>query len=173
CSSDLLSALAAANNHLVTGFAFTRAALKLTPRRYRVPAAGCLAFAAAVRVVERVHHDAANLGTLALPAVTSRLTPTDVDLLAVADFPDTCAAAYINVAHLTGRQAQLRPVPFLSGKLDARSGGAAHVGAATGAHFYCVQHRARRDIAQRQIITDRDGGLWTGFNGHILLEAVV
>src|SRR5699024_1269318 len=98
-----LSALAAANNHLVAGFGFTRAALKLTPRRYRVPAAGRPAFAAAARGVGRVHHHAANLGTLALPAATSRLTTTAVDLLGVADFADTCAAAYINVAHLTGR----------------------------------------------------------------------
>src|SRR5699024_10630160 len=67
---------------------------------------------------------------------------------------------------------QLSPVPFLSGKLDARSRGAAHFGAAAGAHFYCVQHCAHRDIAQRQIITDRDVGLRTGFNGHILLETV-
>src|SRR5699024_12595088 len=113
-----------------------------------------------------------NLGTLALPAVTSRLTPTDVDLFGVADFADACAAAHVNVAHLTGGQAQLRPVAFFGGKLDAGSRGAAHFGTATGAHFYCVQHRAHRDIAQRQIITDRDVGLRTGFNGHILLEAV-
>src|SRR5699024_5039838 len=63
-------------------------------------------------------------------------------------------------------------VAFFGGKLDARSRGAAHLGAATGAHLYRVQHRAHRDIAQRQIITDRDVGLRTGFNGHILLEAV-
>src|SRR5699024_3717831 len=167
-----LSALAAANNHLVTGLAFTRAALKLTPRRHRVTAAGCLALTAAVRVVKRVHHDAANLGTLALPAVASRLAPTDVDLFGVADFADTCAAAHVNVAHFTGGQAQLGSVPLFSGKLDACSRGATHLGAATGAHFYRVQHRTPRNIAQRQIITDRDVGLRTGFNGHILLEAV-
>ena len=50
-------------------------------------------FATAVRVVDRVHHDTADGGTLALPAHPAGLAPVDVRLLGVADLADGGAAA--------------------------------------------------------------------------------
>src|SRR6266498_1542923 len=46
-----------------------RAAFGLAPRRHRVAAAGALALAAAERVVDRVHRDAARMRPAALPPV--------------------------------------------------------------------------------------------------------
>src|SRR3954468_12784538 len=59
-------------------------AFRLAPRADRVPAAGGLALAAAVRVVDRVHGDTANGRALALPAHATGLAPVDVGLLGVA-----------------------------------------------------------------------------------------
>src|SRR5688500_18329819 len=44
------------------------AACRLSPRGHRVAAAGGFTFTAAVRVIDRVHRDAADLRTLAHPA---------------------------------------------------------------------------------------------------------
>src|SRR5665648_727993 len=57
----------------------TGAALWLTPRGHRVAATGRLALTTAVRVVNRVHRDAAAGGPLALPANPPPLHPHDVD----------------------------------------------------------------------------------------------
>src|ERR1700758_5378028 len=64
------------------------AALGLAPRAHGVAAAGGLPLTAAVRVVDRVHHDAADAGTPTLPAQPSGLAPVDVGLLGVADLSD-------------------------------------------------------------------------------------
>src|SRR5262249_38508992 len=82
----LLAGAPATNDELVArlvGLAGT--ALGFTPRADRVTAAGGLALAATVRVVDRVHHDTTDGGALALPPHTAGLAPVDVGLLGVAD----------------------------------------------------------------------------------------
>src|SRR6185436_10866378 len=56
---------------------------RLAPRGDRMTAAGCAAFAAAMRVVDRVHGDAAIVRTLAQPALAAGLAEIDVAVVRV------------------------------------------------------------------------------------------
>src|ERR1700710_2027403 len=111
--SATLAGLATTDDHGVACFALAGAALGLAPRRDRVPAAGGLALATTVRVVDRVHDDTADRRATALPAHPARLAPADVRLLCVADTADRCPAADVDVAHLAGRHPELCPAAFL------------------------------------------------------------
>src|ERR1051326_9120581 len=63
-------------------------ASRLPPRRHRVTAARSLAFAAAVRVVHRVHGDSAVVRHLAHPPRASCLAVGNVFVIDVADLAD-------------------------------------------------------------------------------------
>src|SRR6185312_3129885 len=98
----LLAGAPASDDELVARFVcLTRAALGLAPRAHRVSAARGLALAAAVRVVHRIHHDAADAGALAFPPHASGLAPVDVGLLGVTHLADRGTAAYVDAADLT------------------------------------------------------------------------
>src|SRR5919202_3933169 len=129
----LLAGAPASDDELVAwlvGLAGT--ALGLTPRADRVTAAGGLTLTAAVRVVDRVHHDTTDGGALALPPHAAGLTPVDVGLLGVADLADGGAAAHVDVADLAGGHPQLRVGPVLGDQLHARAGRAGDLGTAAG-----------------------------------------
>src|SRR6185437_11143603 len=81
-------------------------AFGLTPRADRVTATGGLTLTTAVRVVDRVHHDTADGGALALPPHAARLAPVDVGLLGVADLAHRRTAAHVDAADLTGGHTQ-------------------------------------------------------------------
>src|SRR6185369_6704327 len=134
-------------------------ALGLTPRADRVTAAGGLALAAAVRVVDRVHHDTADGGALALPPHTAGLTPVDVRLLGVADLADGGAAAHVDAADLTGRHAQRGVGAFLAQQLNAGAGRAGHFGPAAWPQLHGVDDGACGDVAQRQVVAGLDVGV--------------
>src|SRR3954451_7525589 len=76
--SALLAGAATANDQLVAGLMTPSTTFGLTGRVHRVTAAGGLALATAVRVVNRIHHHTADGGSLALPAHPTGLTPVDV-----------------------------------------------------------------------------------------------
>src|SRR5215218_9702684 len=98
----LLAGTPASDDELVAWLVrLTSTALGLTPRADRVTAAGGLALTAAVRVVDRVHHDTADGRALALPAHTAGLAPVDVRLLGIADLADGGAAAHVDATDLT------------------------------------------------------------------------
>ena len=84
------------------------------PRRGRVAAAGGLALAAAHRVVDRVHRDAAVVRPPAQPAVAAGLADRDVLVLEVADLADRRVALDVDLAHLARGQPHLRVVAFLA-----------------------------------------------------------
>src|SRR5690348_6263494 len=73
---------------------------RLAPRRHRVTAAGRLAFAAAERVIHRVHRHTANVRTLAEPAAAPRLADRDVLVIEVADLTDGRDALDADLANL-------------------------------------------------------------------------
>src|SRR3954465_2878243 len=157
--SALLAGAAAADDHLVARLVRAAgAALGLTPRAHRVAAAGGLALATTVRVVDRVHRATADGRALALPAHAAGLAPVDVGLLGVAHLADRRAAADVDVADLAGRHAQLRVRPVLGHQLHARPGRAGDLGAATGAELDRVHHGAGGDVAQRQVVAHLDVG---------------
>src|SRR5215472_9541132 len=74
-------------------------ARRLTPRGHRMAATRSLAFPTAVRVINRVHRDAAVVRTESFPADPSRLTDGDVLVIGVAHLPDR---RHTILQHLTG-----------------------------------------------------------------------
>src|SRR5207253_2544755 len=133
-----------------------RATLGLAPRRHRVASAGGLALAAAERVVDRVHGDAACLRLHALPPVATGLADLDELGLAVADLADRGAAVDRHATHLGARQAQRGVVALLGHELHARAGAARHLAAGTRLDLDVVHRGADRDVAHRQRVADSD-----------------
>src|SRR3954468_24569491 len=80
---------------------------QIAPWVDRMAAFASLAFAATVRVVDRVHHDAANGRANALPALGARLAELAQAVLFVGHFADGCAAFDVDAAHLTRTHADL------------------------------------------------------------------
>src|SRR6188768_4366903 len=167
-----LTGLAATDDQGIAGLALARAALGLAPGGNRVATTGGLALATTVRVVDRVHDDAADGRALALPAHAAGLAPVDVRLLGVADLTDGGAAAHVDVADLTGRHAQLRVGAVLGDELDTHPGGTGDLRAATGLELDGVDDRTGRDVAQRQAVAGLDVGTGAVLDRHALLQAL-
>src|SRR5512142_973312 len=89
------------------------AAGRLSPRGDRVASAGGLTFAAAVRVVHRVHGHAAVHRTASQPALAPRLADGNVLVVEVADLPDGSHAVDEHLAVLARRQLDQGVVAFL------------------------------------------------------------
>src|SRR3954454_17858111 len=143
----LLVVLTAADNERVARLAATGAALGLAARVDRVATTGGLALTTTVRVVDRVHGDTADGRALALPAHPAGLAPVDVRLLGVADLADGGAAAHVDVPHLTGRHAKLRPAALAGDQLNGDAGGAADLRPASRTQLDGVHRGADRDVA--------------------------
>src|SRR6185436_12598432 len=73
----------------------------LAPRSNRMTAALGAAFAAAMRVVDRVHRGAANMGALALPHVAAGLADDFVHVVGVGDRAHGRHAGERDLAHFT------------------------------------------------------------------------
>src|SRR6478735_3919183 len=147
-------------------------ALGLAPGADRVTTTRGLALTTTVRVVDRVHGHTTDGRALALPAHAAGLAPVDVALLGVADLADGRAAARVDVADLTGRHTQLGVGAVLGDELDARTGGAGDLGAATGTELDRVHDRTHGDVAQRQAVARLDVGARTVLDRVALLELV-
>src|SRR5581483_4680112 len=166
----LLAGAPASDDQLVAGLVgLAGAAFGLAPRAHRVTAAGGLALAAAVRVVDRVHHDAADGGALAFPSHTSGLAPVDVRLLGVADLTDRGPASHVNTTDLAAGHTQRRVGTFLAEQLNARPGRTGQLRAAPGTQLDGMDQRAGRDVAQRQVVTWLDVGVGTRLD-HVALR---
>src|SRR5258707_4863116 len=167
----LLAGAPASDDELVAQLVATAgAALGLTPRADRVTAAGGLALAAPVRVVDRVHHDTADGGALALPPHAAGLTPVDVGLCGVTDLADGGAAAHVDAADLTGGHAQGRVGAFLAEQLDAGASRPRQLGAAAGPQLHRVDQGTRGDVAHRQVVAGLDVGVGAGLHDVALRE---
>ena len=94
------------------------------PRRHRMAAARGLAFAAAERVVHRVHRDAAHVRPLAQPAAAAGLADRHVLVIDVADLADRRVALDEDLANLARRHLDRRVVAFLGHQLHRRPGAA-------------------------------------------------
>src|SRR5260370_2536666 len=92
------------NNESVSAFVIPRlvALGRNAPRGHRVPAARGLAFAAAERVVHRVHRDAADVRPLPEPAAPARLADRDVLVIEVADLADRRVALDVDLPDFPG-----------------------------------------------------------------------
>src|ERR1019366_2675843 len=89
-STKLLSLLAAVHDKRIGPLIVSRliAARRLAPWGHRMTSAGGLAFAAAMRMIHRVHRNAAVMRTLSHPARASRLAPGDVFVIRVSHLPN-------------------------------------------------------------------------------------
>src|SRR6185503_6896835 len=94
------------------------------PRRDRGLLGGRAAFAAAVRVIDRVHGDDAHRRTHAAPAHPAGLADRFQVVLGVADLADRRAAVDVHLADLARAQAQLRVGALAREHLDVRARGA-------------------------------------------------
>src|SRR5689334_635272 len=112
--------------------------------------------AAAVRMIDRVHRDAAHARPPSAPARPSGLPVRDVLVLEVADLADRRPAGEADAAELAGRQLEQRVVAFLRHQLDRRAGAPAELSAAAFAQLDVVHHRAERDVGERQAVTRFD-----------------
>src|SRR5262249_242195 len=146
------------------------AALGLAPRADRVAAAGALTLAAAVRVVDRVHRDAADDRPPPFPAHAAGFAPVDVGLLGVAHLSNGCPAAHIDATNLAPGHAQRRVAPLLAEKPEARAGRTGQLRAAAGPQLDGVDQRARGDVAQRQVVARLDVGVGTGLDDVTLTQ---
>src|SRR5512139_319398 len=103
------------------------------PRRDRVRVAlAGLALAATVRVVDRVHHDAADGRADAAPALGAGLAVDDEVVVLVAHLADRGAAVDVHLAHLGRAQADRRVEAFTGHQLHRGAGAAGQLAAAAG-----------------------------------------
>src|ERR1700722_13106920 len=159
----ILLALPLADDHagraLVTACLFAHR--HLTPRRGGPPSRGRPRYAAAVRIVDRVHRDAAHRRTLAEMALAAGFADHFVLVIEVAELTDGRAANHLNLAHFARRHADLRVLAFFGHQLRRRSGRAHELAAFTGPQLDVVDDRAQRDVRERERVADLDVGIRT------------
>src|SRR5690606_4201406 len=124
--------------------------------RFRMPAAGRPAPAAAVRMIDRVHRDTAHRRPDAAPALRARLAELAQIVLAVADLADRRAAAHVHLAHLARAQPDRHVRTFAGDDLHRRAGAPRDLRALAGLQLDAVHLRADRDALQRQRVARLD-----------------
>src|SRR3546814_538146 len=124
----------------------------LSPRGHRMAAAGGAAFAAAVRMVDRVHGHAAHRRALAQPAVAAGLAELGVGLIRVGHRPDRGHALRPHHAHLAGAQAQQRVAGVAADELHIGAGGARDLAAPARLHLHLVDDGSHPHCAPRHAV---------------------
>lgn len=69
------------------------------------------------RVINRIHSNAAVVGTLSLPTHAASLAPLNVTMVKVANLANRRTAAHVNSANFTGWETNLRPVALFCHQL--------------------------------------------------------
>src|ERR1019366_585647 len=134
----------------------------LAPGSDRVTAAGGFAFTAAMRVIHRVHGDAAVVGHLAQPTLASGFAEGNVFVIEVAHLSNGGHAFERHAADLARRQFQQRGAAFLGNQLRLRTGRARHLPALAGTQLDVMDDGAGRHIFHRQGVAHEDVGLRAG-----------
>src|SRR5690606_29566219 len=99
-----------------------------------------------VRVVDRVHGDAAHGRANATPALGAGLAERAQAVLAVAHLAEHGAAVGRHLAHLAGAQTQGGIRTFARDQLGRRAGAARELRALAGLHLDAVDRRTHRDV---------------------------
>src|SRR5437764_8470932 len=156
-----------AHDHLRRALVLARlvAARRLPPGRHGVTTARSLSLAAAVRVVDGVHGDAADVGPDAVPARAPGLAVRDVLMLDVADLTDGRVADDGHAPNLARRHAHLRVVALLRDELGKPARRAHQLSALARPEFDVVNLRAERDVADGQSVAGKDVGLGAAHHG--------
>src|SRR4051794_38161639 len=138
----------------------------------RVPAAVGAAFAAAQRVVDRVHRLGPRVRADAHVPRAAGLADADVDPVEVAELADRRAALALDPPHFTRRQDDDRPLAFLRRETCHAAGGPDQLAALAGVHLDVVDLEARRDVRQRQAVAGVRLGAGTAHHRLPDLQAV-
>src|SRR4051794_22086813 len=136
--------MAAANDEFVRRLiaACLLALGRLAPRGHRVTAARGTAFAAAMRVIDRVHGDAAVDRLAAEPAIATGLANRGVGMVLVGNRADRREAAAMDAALLARVEAKDRPALVTADILRIRAGGTCDLAALAGLHLDVVDDGA-------------------------------
>src|ERR1700735_388281 len=117
---------------------------RLAPRRDRMTAARGAAFAAAVRMVNRVHGDAAVMRLASEPAVTTGLADRNIHVIRVRHRTDGAGAAAVNQALLARVQTNDHVVMVAADELRIGSGGTRELATLADLQFHIVNDCADR-----------------------------
>src|SRR5450432_4060988 len=123
-------------------------------------------------MVNRVHRHATVVRTAPEPASTARFAQADVLVLEIRDLADGGSAQDVNLAHLAARQFDLRVRAVFGHELSRSAGGANHLAALAFEHLDVVDHRAGRNVAERQRIAGANVRVAANDDGVALLLAV-
>jgi len=117
-----------------------------------------------MRVIDRVHDDAANGRTLAQVAVTARFTQVDVLLIRVRDSADRRHALGTDDTQLTGRELQLSVALVTTDQLGVGPSGTGDLTAFARLHLDIVDDRTDRHVRHRHCIARLHVDLVAGFD---------
>src|SRR5262249_21757409 len=135
---------------------------QVAPRVDRMAAFAGLAFAATVRVVDRVHHHAADGRADAHVALDTGLAQLAQAVLLVGDFADGGTALDVDLADLTGAHADLGVGAFAGQQRGRRAGRTSDLRALAGLQLDAVDRGTHRDVADRQGVAGADRGFGAG-----------
>src|SRR2546423_2660504 len=138
---------------------------RLAPGRLRLATHGRLRLAAAVGVVTRRHHDAADGRAPTHVALVARAADLLVLVLDVADLTDRRAAADVDDADAARWQADLGVLAFLRDQLRRAAGRAHELRTASRLKLDAVDLRAGRDVLEREAVADAGLGVGSGDDG--------
>ena len=126
---------------------------------------GGVTFTTAVRMVVRVHYNAAVCRTNAQPTGTTSFTDADVFSVDVANHTDGSTAVDVYFTDFARGQTQQSVVAFFCHQLSAGASTTSHLAALTDFHFYIVHGGAQRNVFQRQAVTGLDICVSTAYYG--------
>src|SRR6187549_1639305 len=123
-------------------------------------------------MVDWVHRYAAVVRTAPEPTGATRLAQADVLVFEIRDLTDGGTAQHVDLANLAARQLDLRVGAVFGHQLSRGAGGANQLAALAFAHLDVVDHRAGRDVAERQGIAGANVREAARNHGVALLQAV-
>ena len=85
---------------------------QFAPGGYRMPSTGTLSFAAAHRMIHRIHRDTAHFRAAPPPGASTRFTIGDRILLGIAYLTDRSGTEKENPSHFTGRESDMSILPL-------------------------------------------------------------
>src|SRR5215218_6382687 len=135
---------------------------RYAPRGHRMATTGGAALTTTVRVVDRVHGNAAVMRTLAEPAVTTSLTDRGVHVVRVRHRTDAGEALAMDQALLAGVQADRHVALVTTHDLSVGAGGAGECAALADFQLNIVDDRSHRHVADRHRVARLDVDLLAG-----------
>src|SRR5581483_344717 len=162
-----------ANDHVARAFVAPRllAHRHLPPRRGRRASGRRTRLAAAVRMVDGVHRNAAHARTLAAMALASGFADDLVLVLDVAELSDRGAADDQDLAHFARRHTHLRVLAFFGHQLSRTAGAAHEFAALAGTQFDVVDDRTDRNVLDRKTVAGLNVGRRTRLDDVADLQA--